>query len=155
MFEMGEQGTLLSYPYKDPYENARASMTRFNWGVQAENFVIPMTGYVTEERNRRTTVTKTTGAQTDFDDEKNLPPAEEQDTFQKANERTLTQLGFTINKDKYEDGSQPVTKVATDAREPAEDQPPAELSTVMLRVLRKKILTKRTKSSSTHPKREM
>ena len=92
-----------------------------------------MTGYVTEERNRRETVTNDAGAQTDFADEHNLPDAEEQDTFQKSNQRTLTQLGYRITQPIFEEGSQPVTKVETDAREPVKGQPPAELATdVML-----------------------
>ena len=41
MFQMGLQGTLLSYPFKDPYDNARASMSRFNWGVMLKTSLYP------------------------------------------------------------------------------------------------------------------
>ena len=131
MFQMGMQGVLLSYPFKDPYDNAKASINRLNWGVHAEDFVIPMTGYVTEEKNRRETTQNDAGVQTETD-ENNLPTKEDVDTFQKANQRTHTQQGYKVTGPKWEDGAQPVTKVETDAREPAEDQPPAELSAAVM-----------------------
>ena len=50
IFGLGQQADILSTPFDDPYDQARSSITRFNWGVHAEDFVMPLTGYILKDK---------------------------------------------------------------------------------------------------------
>ena len=46
---LGDTAEQLAFPDDDPYEQIRATTNRFNWACHAEDFVMPLTGYVLSE----------------------------------------------------------------------------------------------------------
>ena len=105
---------LLSTRYDDPYDQARSAIDRFNWGVHAEDFVMPLTGYVHHDPIER---------RKDEDFSKTPPDALK--AIKTLNERVdeaPKAAGFAVNKHTLQDGSKAVTKLTTTVAEPSEDQ---------------------------------
>ena len=110
---LGDTAEQLAFPEDDPYEQVRAATNRFNWACHAEDFVMPLTGYILSE------------VETHYTNEEKDKPDREQalnETVQSRVHTALNEVGYTVTKDKKDDGTQPITIVSSDAKEPIDDQ---------------------------------
>lgn len=113
MFQFGEQPEIQSYPFDDPYDQCRASIDRFNWGVHAEDFVMPLTAYVLEEQEISDKIP--------LEDRKTSLADQKARTLTKRTEDTLRASGYTIDVPYLENG-RIVTRVEPLFEKPATTQ---------------------------------
>ena len=88
---LGDTAEQLAFPEDDPYEQVRAATNRFNWVCHAEDFVMPLTGYVLSE------------VETHYTNEEVEKPDREQALSQTVQSRVhsaLHDVGYTVTKDK-------------------------------------------------------
>ena len=121
MFQWGSQPEIHSIPQDDPYDQARAAVDRFNWAVHAEDFVMPLTGYVNTETESHMPENLDDGIRKDKEDA-------QMNTLDARVKCTLRNTGFDVSAPTREDGYNLTTVVSSGASDPSHMQLAPELS---------------------------
>ena len=121
MFQWGSQPEIHSIPQDDPYDQARAAVDRFNWAVHAEDFVMPLTGYVNTETESHMPENLDDGIRKDKEEA-------QMHTLDAKVKCTLRNTGFDVSAPTREDGYNLTTVVSSGASDPSNLQLAPELS---------------------------
>ena len=125
MFEWGSQPEIHSIPQVDPYDQTRSAVDRFNWAVHAEDFVMPLTGYVLTETESHMPDNLFDGIETDRDTGKSR-------TLDAKLRQSLIDVGYALDEPIRQDGHNITTVVSSGASKPSNLQLAPELSAPVL-----------------------